>query len=102
MQTSLRTKGWIVPNYNAPKGEEQTEMLRVVMRESITEDLVERLVVDILECAEAFMGECESLLEVFKSWNLNHPSTAPEGSDMMIASAGGTMHQPDIEVSIYF
>ena len=57
MQTSLRTKGWIVPNYNAPKGEEQTEMLRVVMRESITEDLVERLVVDILECAEAFMGE---------------------------------------------
>ncbi|KAL1750587.1 pyridoxal phosphate-dependent transferase [Schizophyllum commune] len=79
MQTSLRTKGWIVPNYNAPKGEEQTEMLRVVMRESITEDLVERLVVDILECAEAFM--------------------APEGSDMMIASAGGTMHQPDIEHS---
>ena len=57
MQTSLRTKGWIVPNYNAPKGEEQTEMLRVVMRESITEDLVERLVVDILECAEAFMGK---------------------------------------------
>ncbi|TRM62343.1 pyridoxal phosphate-dependent transferase [Schizophyllum amplum] len=79
MQTTLRTKGWIVPNYNAPQGEEETEMLRVVMRESISEDLVERLVVDILECTEAFM--------------------APEGSQMMIASSAGGMHQPDMEHS---
>ena len=30
LQTLLRTRGWIVPNYNAPKKVEQIEMLRVV------------------------------------------------------------------------
>jgi glutamate decarboxylase len=30
VQSMLRTKGWIVPNYNAPEGEAQTEILRVV------------------------------------------------------------------------
>ncbi|KIY49774.1 glutamate decarboxylase [Fistulina hepatica ATCC 64428] len=75
IQTSLRTKGWIVPNYNAPKGEEQTEMLRVVVRESVTQDLMERLIVDILEITETYM--------------------APEGADMMIAfSSKGSSH-PD-------
>ena len=36
-------------------------MLRVVVRESMTEDLVERLIVDILQIVEAFMdGEWTS------------------------------------------
>lgn len=30
IQTMLRAKGWIVPNYGAPPAEEKTEMLRVV------------------------------------------------------------------------
>ena len=30
IQTMLRGKGWIVPNYGAPPAEEKTEMLRVV------------------------------------------------------------------------
>ncbi|KAI5822513.1 glutamate decarboxylase [Schizophyllum commune Tattone D] len=81
IQTSLRTKGWIVPNYNAPKGEEQTEMLRVVVRESMTEDLIERLIVDILQIVEAFMDDSD-------------------GTQMMIAYTGGSgPHQPDMEHS---
>lgn len=80
LQASLRTKGWVVPNYNALKGEEGIEMLRVVLRESMTEDLVERLVVDILQCAELFM--------------------ASDGAQMMIASMGSSgVHQPDMEHS---
>ncbi len=30
IQSMLRTKGWIVPNYGAPKDEDKQEMLRVV------------------------------------------------------------------------
>jgi glutamate decarboxylase len=30
IQSMLRTKGWIVPNYNAPAGEDETQILRVV------------------------------------------------------------------------
>ncbi|KAF8999153.1 glutamate decarboxylase [Cyathus striatus] len=62
IQSMLRTKGWVVPNYNAPKGEEKTEILRVVVRETLTEDLTERLIVDILEITESLMGTSSSLL----------------------------------------
>ncbi|KAJ7079924.1 glutamate decarboxylase, partial [Mycena crocata] len=56
IQWMLRTKGWIVPNYNASQGEEETQILRVVVRETLSEDLIERLIVDILEITEALMG----------------------------------------------
>ncbi|EGO29170.1 hypothetical protein SERLADRAFT_341298, partial [Serpula lacrymans var. lacrymans S7.9] len=49
----LKAKGWIIPNYNAPLGEENVELLRVVVRETLSEDLVERLIVDILETTES-------------------------------------------------
>ncbi|KAF4616663.1 hypothetical protein D9613_008482 [Agrocybe pediades] len=52
IQTLLRTKGWIVPNYGAPVGAESVEILRVVVRETLSEDLIERLIVDILEVTE--------------------------------------------------
>ncbi|KAF8993980.1 pyridoxal phosphate-dependent transferase [Cyathus striatus] len=55
IQSTLRMKGWAVPNYNAPKGEEKTEILRVVVRETLTKDLTERLIVDILEITESLL-----------------------------------------------
>jgi len=51
--TLLKTKGWIVPNYNAPLGAESVEILRVVVRETLSEDLIERLVVDIISITES-------------------------------------------------
>ncbi|KAF8970200.1 glutamate decarboxylase [Flammula alnicola] len=53
IQTLLRTKGWIVPNYNAPKGAEEVEILRVVVRETLSEDLIERFIIDILSITES-------------------------------------------------
>jgi glutamate decarboxylase len=55
IQSLLRTKGWIVPNYNAPLGAEEVEILRVVVRETLSQDLVERLIVDILEITEQLL-----------------------------------------------
>ncbi|KAF8877187.1 hypothetical protein BD779DRAFT_1694492, partial [Infundibulicybe gibba] len=55
IQTLLQVKGWIVPNYNGPKGAEDTEILRVVVRETLSEDLIERLIVDLLETTESLM-----------------------------------------------
>ncbi|KAF8201477.1 glutamate decarboxylase [Pholiota molesta] len=37
IQTLLRAKGWIVPNYELPPSLEKTEILRVVVRENLTE-----------------------------------------------------------------
>ncbi|KAK2465095.1 hypothetical protein APHAL10511_002903 [Amanita phalloides] len=52
VQVLLRTKGWIVPNYNAPPNEQGTEILRVVVRETLSQDLIERLLIDLVETVE--------------------------------------------------
>ncbi|KAF7295125.1 Glutamate decarboxylase [Mycena indigotica] len=52
IQTLLRAKGWIVPNYELAPDLQTVEILRVVVRESMTETLVERLVNDLIEITE--------------------------------------------------
>ncbi|KAG6896115.1 hypothetical protein C0992_010256, partial [Termitomyces sp. T32_za158] len=53
IQTLLRTKGWIVPNYELPPALEQIEILRVVVRENMTAVLVDQLVADLMEVTES-------------------------------------------------
>ncbi|EJT99282.1 glutamate decarboxylase [Dacryopinax primogenitus] len=55
IQTLLRNKGWIVPNYNLPPSLEDVEILRIVVRESVSGDLIERVVADLMEITEALM-----------------------------------------------
>jgi len=52
IQTLLRSKGWIVPNYELPPDLEKVEILRVVVRENITEVLIDQLLSDIVEITE--------------------------------------------------
>ena len=48
IQTLLRSKGWIVPNYELAPDLSDIEILRVVIRETVSETLIERLVADIV------------------------------------------------------
>ncbi|EGO03868.1 hypothetical protein SERLA73DRAFT_175556 [Serpula lacrymans var. lacrymans S7.3] len=52
IQTLLRSKGWIVPNYELAPDLEHVQILRVVVRENMSEALVDRLVADIVEITE--------------------------------------------------
>ncbi|KAF7791236.1 hypothetical protein EIP86_002250 [Pleurotus ostreatoroseus] len=52
VQTLLRAKGWIVPNYELAPDLQQIEILRVVVRESVTAVMVDRLVADLIEIVE--------------------------------------------------
>ncbi|KAG8744938.1 hypothetical protein FRC10_009173 [Ceratobasidium sp. 414] len=56
VQSLLRAKQWIVPNYALPPNEESVEILRIVVRESMSADLVEKVVVDILQVTESLMS----------------------------------------------
>ncbi|KAG0356966.1 pyridoxal phosphate-dependent transferase [Gamsiella multidivaricata] len=53
ISTLLRTRGWIVPNYALPPNEEKIEILRIVVRESLSQDLVENVVGDLIWAAES-------------------------------------------------
>ena len=48
IQTLLRSKGWIVPNYELAPDLSEIEILRVVVRETVSEVLIERLIADVV------------------------------------------------------
>lgn len=52
IQDGLRSKNWIVPCYELPPNCEDVEILRVVVREQMSEELIERLVADIISVTE--------------------------------------------------
>jgi glutamate decarboxylase len=53
IQTLLRAKGWIVPNYELAPDLEAIEILRVVVRENMSQVLIDRLVADLMEITES-------------------------------------------------
>ncbi|OZJ06656.1 hypothetical protein BZG36_00278 [Bifiguratus adelaidae] len=65
----LRTKGWIVPNYPLPPNEDATEILRVVVRESMTEDLIDMFMSDIIWYTEVSINSSGIEAEMFKRTN---------------------------------
>lgn len=62
----LRARGWIIPNYPLPPNEEKIEILRVVIRETMTFDLLERLLTDIVEVTESLIENDQIDLQVLK------------------------------------
>ncbi|GAA5944068.1 uncharacterized protein JCM15063_004306 [Sporobolomyces koalae] len=59
IQHGLRQFNWIVPNYELPPNAQDEEVLRVVIREKFNEDMVERLVVDIINVTEGLMKDAK-------------------------------------------
>ncbi|PWN54445.1 glutamate decarboxylase [Violaceomyces palustris] len=57
MQTLLRAKGWIVPNYNLSPDLESVDILRVVVRENLSADMIDMLVADIMEITESLESD---------------------------------------------
>ncbi|KAH6630342.1 glutamate decarboxylase [Chaetomium sp. MPI-SDFR-AT-0129] len=63
----LRARQWIVPNYALPPDESETEILRVVVRVSMSFDLLDRLVTDLVEVTEMLMERDQVDLSVLQS-----------------------------------
>ncbi|KAI9032559.1 glutamate decarboxylase [Phycomyces nitens] len=58
----IRTKGWIVPNYPLPPNSESIEILRVVVRESLSKDMLSLLLENIVEATER-LAKVENTIE---------------------------------------
>ena len=57
VQTLLRAKGWIVPNYELAPDLEDVQILRVVVRESVSAVMIDRLVADIVSPQSLFASK---------------------------------------------
>jgi glutamate decarboxylase len=55
IQILLRTKGWIVPNYELAPDLEKVEILRVVIRENVTESVSSLFPIFLLNFIEAIV-----------------------------------------------
>ena len=65
----LRAKQYIIPNYPLPPNEDKIEILRVVVRESMSFDLLDRLITDICKITQGLIdsdGQDLSILNASK------------------------------------
>ncbi|KAI1417286.1 glutamate decarboxylase [Hypoxylon sp. FL1857] len=53
----MRARQWIIPNYALPPTEDKVEILRVVVRESMSLDLLDRLISDLVNVTETLIDE---------------------------------------------
>jgi len=74
MQTLLRVKQWIVPNYALPPDAQNQDILRVVVRETVSAELIHKLVQDIVDSTESLMKKgTEAMLLATVSEKDNEP-----------------------------
>ncbi|KAH8907959.1 glutamate decarboxylase [Coniochaeta sp. PMI_546] len=69
----LRARQWIIPNYALPPNEDATEILRVVIRENMSFDLLDRLISDIVEVTETLMENDQIDLSVLQKRKRTRP-----------------------------
>lgn len=51
----MRARQWIIPNYALPPNEDKIEILRVVVRETMSFDLLDRLISDLVTVTQTLM-----------------------------------------------
>ncbi|EKM55716.1 uncharacterized protein PHACADRAFT_121497 [Phanerochaete carnosa HHB-10118-sp] len=78
VQTLLRAKGWIVPNYELAPDLENIEILRVVVRESVTADMIDGLVGDLVEVADQ-LAQTDSPVHALAALGNKHSTEAHHG-----------------------
>lgn len=62
----LRSRQWIVPNYSLPPGEDDIEIMRIVIRESMSFDLLNRLINDICQVTQSLIESDEVDLSILQ------------------------------------
>lgn len=77
----LRARQWIIPNYALPPGEDATEILRVVVRESMSFDLLDRLISDICQVTQTLMDNDEVDLSILQKNNKRRVPLKSEQQD---------------------
>ncbi|ODQ65924.1 glutamate decarboxylase [Nadsonia fulvescens var. elongata DSM 6958] len=63
----LRVRGYIIPNYPLPPNEAKTEVLRVVVRDTVSLDVLDRLMEDIVIAVERLISVGDDVLKLVKN-----------------------------------
>ncbi|KAL2130789.1 hypothetical protein VTI74DRAFT_5950 [Chaetomium olivicolor] len=74
----MRARQWIIPNYALPPNEQETEILRIVVRVSMSFDLLDRLVTDLVQVTETLMENDEVDLSILQKQQRKEPAKKEE------------------------
>lgn len=85
VQTLLRSKGWIIPNYELAPNCQDVQILRVVVKENLTAVLIDRLVADILEIVEILKKE----FSLNEELHMQHSMRTHEGNHGRLEKGSG-------------
>jgi glutamate decarboxylase len=77
----LRVKHWIIPNYKLPPNEQETEIMRVVVRENMTYDIMDRLLSDLHDVMETLMQRDEVDLSMLQNKKKKKKEMQKKGKD---------------------
>lgn len=78
----MRARQWIIPNYALPPAEDKTEILRVVVRESMSLDLLDRLIADLISVTQTLIDHDEVDLSILQKQR-------PAGDNRPLKDQGG-------------
>ncbi|KAI0101263.1 glutamate decarboxylase [Daldinia grandis] len=62
----MRARQWIIPNYALPPNEDKIEILRIVIRESMSLDLLDRLIADLVSVTQTLIDNDEVDLSILQ------------------------------------
>ena len=92
----------IIPNYPLPEHESKIEILRVVVRESCSSSMVDRLIEDLISTVETLIAATDTEMNALAGKVLSgavHGSGGGAGNDHKLSSKGkkaGTQEHEDV------
>jgi glutamate decarboxylase len=89
VSTLMRVKQYIIPNYPLPPGESGTEILRVVVRESMSRDLLDRLISDLCQVTQTLLEGPERDLAFLSKSSAGASTEQQEGARTETAGSQG-------------
>ncbi|CAD1810828.1 glutamate decarboxylase [Candida parapsilosis] len=87
--TLLRKRGFIVPNYHLPPDETNVEILRVVVRNSLSLALLEKLIEDCTDIIELLVKSAESVREILSNKEEASEHNTSTIHDLLLSIASG-------------
>lgn len=90
----LRNKGYIIPNYHLPPNEIEKEILRVVVRDTLSLNLLDKLMQDSVEVIEKLVKSCGTVRELISQKGTNPEDDHKAVYDLLSSIAGS----PEAEI----
>lgn len=85
----LRNKGFIVPNYHLPPDEYEKEILRVVVRPSLSLNLLDKLIEDCVSSIELLIESCESVRAIVSAKQVTEAEEHKLIYELLLSIASG-------------